>query len=185
MNKLCITLCGISLSAIAMELPFENAATNQVLAKYSGCFVAVKDGWLRGHSLTSDASVAFAYLHPQDATAKNFIGYTTAVLKKPLPGQAATYGMCGLCAKPELLIRMATKEEISAAQEKIKSNELELVPAGGAQMSLELLKRAAAQMNLCASTKRKEEGPQSVQAVRTSKRTKRPVKRYTPAFLRK
>jgi hypothetical protein len=60
---------------------------------------------------------------------------------------------------------MATKEEISIAQEKIKADELELVPAGGAQMSLELLKRAAAQMNLCVGTKRKEEGPQPVHAV--------------------
>jgi hypothetical protein len=185
MNKFCIALCGISLSATAMELPFEIAATNQAIAKYSGCFVAAKDGWLKGHSLTSDASVAFAYLHPQDATAKNFIGYTVAILKKCSPGQAATYGMCGLCAKPELLIRMATKEEISIAQEKIKADELELVPAGGAKMSLELLKRAAAQMNFSVGSKRKEEGPQPVHAVRTSKRNKRPVKRYTSVFLRK
>ncbi len=182
MNKLIMAVCGISLSAISMELPFENGATNQALAKYSGCFVAVKDGWLKGHSLTSDASVAFAYLHPQDATAKNFIGYTIAVLKKSSPAQAATYGMCGLCAKPELLIRMATKQEISSAEEKIKTNELELVPAGGAHMSLELLKRAATQMNLYSAHKRKEEGAEPVPAVRTSKRAKRPVKRYTPDF---
>ena len=168
-----------------MELPFENAATNQALAKFSGCFVAVRDTWLKGQSLTLDPSLAFAYLHPQDATAKDFIGYTVAVLKKCSPNAAATYGMCGLCAKPELLIRMATNAEISIAEEKIKTDELELVPAGGAQMSLELLKRAAAKMNLSGGGKRKEDGAQPVHAVRTSKRTKRPVKRYTPVYLGK
>jgi hypothetical protein len=185
MNKLCITLCGISLSATAMELPFETAATNQAIAKYSGCFVALKDYWLKGHSLNSDSSLTFAYLHPQDATSKKFIGYTMAVLKKCSPSERATPGMLGLCANPDLLIRLATNDEILRAQEKIKTNELELAPSGSAQMSLELLKRAAAQMNLCVGTKRKEEGPQPVHAVRTSKRTKRPVKRYTPVFLRK
>lgn len=174
MNKLCITLCGISLSATAMELPFETAATNQAIAKYSGCFVAAKDGWFKGHSLTSDASVAFAYLHPQDATAKNFIGYTVAILKKCSPAQPATYGMCGLCAKPELLIRMATKEEISIAQEKIKADELELVPAGGAQMSLELLRRAASKMYPALQVSKRKE---VAEPIRTSKRTKHPTKK--------
>ena len=185
MNKLFLALSTISLSAFAMELPLENAATNQVFAKYSGCFVALKNTWFKGHSLTSDSSLAFAYLHPQDATDKNFMGYTIAVLKKCSPAASATPGMLGICAGPELLIRMATKEELEYAEEKIKIDELLLTPAGDAQMSLELLKRAAAKMNLTVGGKRKEEDPQPERAVRTSKRTKRPVKRYTPVYLGK
>lgn len=165
---ICAALCN------SMELPLESGATNQSLAKYSGCFVAVKDAWLKGHSLTSDPSLAFAYLHPQDATAKDFIGFTVSVLEKCTPDAAATFGMLGLCAKPELLIRMATNEEVLLAEEKIKNDELELTPAGGTKVSLELLKRAAAKMKIALDGgKRKEE----VEPLRRSKRIKHPIKR--------
>lgn len=175
-NKLYFLILTGIIGCNAMDLSMEQATTNKVLAKYSGCFVAVKDTWLKGYSLTSDKSLAFVYLHPQDATDKNFIGYCVSVLEKGAAQGAVAYGMPqGLCAKPELRIRMASSKEFARAEEKIKNNQLHLSNIPDSKQALEFLKMAAAKMNLvCQSSKRKEEDPQPV---RTSKRIKRPIKR--------
>ena len=137
-------LSSVAFSCKAMDLPMENASTNQALAKYSGCFVAVKDTYLKGYSLISDASLAFAYVHPGDATAKNFIGYLLSVLQirmeeKNMPCPFPR----GLCAKPELYLRMATNAELAIAKEKIKNNELQLGHGISGEHALEFLQSAA------------------------------------------
>lgn len=144
-NKLfLLLLAGITFSGHGMDLPFDDGSTNQALAKFSGCFVAIRGVPYNGYPLTNDPSLAFAYLYPQDATAKNFIGYTIFVLRKSCPEGTMACGMPeGLCARPGLGLRMATSSEIALAKEKIKNNESQLSHVPNRMDAIRFLQSAA------------------------------------------
>lgn len=144
-----LILVGAAFSCNAMDLPMNDASTNQALSKFSGCFVAIKDPRYsqQGFRLTSDNSIVFAHIDESSIPDRNGLGIMGYFLYKLIERINKSEDM--LCLLPDLLraapglyIRLATEEEITAAAQKIENKEVQLGTGNNVQASLRLLKSA-------------------------------------------
>lgn len=134
-------------SGVAMDLPMERVSTDQLMAKFAGCFVAITGpGFCHyGYKITADPLVSFGIISSHPAPNWNGLVVTPYFLYNIQSANLPSFALCDLYlperiwASRDLFMRLASEDEIGRAAEKIKNNEVALGTTKGLK-ALQLLK---------------------------------------------